>query len=110
MDRLKASKILLIGALTIAAVFAIYGGLVGLVRAPLALPFLLVIPGFAWLNCPGNLKVADLAVLSIGLTLAMEIAIGTILLLCGLWSPQAGFGILLAVTGAGLVCTWTCGR
>ena len=110
MDRLKASKILLVGVLTIAAVFAVYGGLVGPLRAPLALPFLLAVPGFAWLSCLGNLKASDVAVLSIALTFAMEIAIGTLLLLCGLWSPQAGFGILLALTVAGLVCTWSSGR
>jgi len=110
MDRLKASKILLVGVLTIAAVFAVYGGIEGPARAPLALPFLLAIPGFAWLSCPGNLKATDVAVSSIALTFAMEIAIGTLLLLCGLWSPQAGFEILLGMTAAGLVCTWTCNR
>src|SRR5438552_16193353 len=110
MDRMKVPKILLVGVLTIAAVFAIYGSFADAVRAPLALPFLLAIPGLAWLSCAGDLEVADLAVLSVGLTLAIETAIGTLFLLCGLWSPQAGFGILLAVTVAGLVWTWTCSR
>jgi hypothetical protein len=100
-------RILLVAVLTTAALFGVYGNFSGPIKASLALPYLLAIPGLSWLSRRGNLKIVDRAVISVSLTMAMEVAIGTLLLVCGLWSPQVGFGMLLAATVAGLACTWT---
>jgi len=74
-------------------------------RPLLALPFLLVGPGLAWLSRSDELNFAASAAVAVSLTLAIETAIGALLLLCGLWSPPVGFGMLLAISVAGLFCT-----
>ena len=102
-----APRNFLVGVLTIAALLGVYGNFSGPLKASLVLPYLLAVPGLAWLSRRGNLKIADRAVISVGLTMAMEIAIATLLLVCGIWSPRIGFGMLLAATVAGLAFTWT---
>src|SRR5262249_48546252 len=91
--------------LAAAAIASAYADVPAALRPPLALPFLLVGPGLAWLNRVGDQNVAALAAAAIGLSMAMEVAIGSLLLLCGSWSAQFGFGTLLAVSAAGLLCT-----
>ena len=99
------ARVTLVGALTIAAVAAVYGVVPRPLGAAFVLAFLLVIPGLAWISWLDDLSVAEACVASIGLSLALDIAVGC-LLVFGLWSPQAGFGALVAVTGAGLLCSW----
>jgi hypothetical protein len=92
-------------ALAAAAIAADYAAVSAAMRAMLTLPFLLAGPGLAWLSRPGDLKIAAFAATVISLSLAMETAIGSLLLVCGLWSPQAGLGMLLFATVAGLLST-----
>jgi hypothetical protein len=107
MDQLIAPRILAVGTLTLSALVGVYGTFSGYLQMGLVLPFLLAIPGLAWVSRHGTLTVLDLAVFSIGLTLAMETTIASILLVCGLWSTQATVGIMIGATAVGLACTWT---
>jgi len=108
MGQLMVPRIFLIGVLAAAALFGVYGDFPSSVRALLALPYLLAVPGLAWLSgSAGNLNPMDQAIVSVALTLAMETVLGTLLLMCGQWSTRLAFGMLLAATIAGLACTWT---
>jgi hypothetical protein len=98
----RASTLLVLAA---AAIAAHYAEVPHAVRVLTALPFLLVGPGLVWLNRAGDLAVPALVAAAVGLSLAMEAVIGSLLLISGLWSPQAGFGILLVTSVAGLAYT-----
>jgi len=102
-----ASRILLIGVLTAAALFGVYGDFPGSIRAVLAFPYLVAVPGFAWMTDGkgGRIKPVDQFVVSVALTLAMETTLGAFLLMWGQWWPQLFFGMLLAATLAGLAFT-----
>jgi len=98
-------RALILLALAGAAIAADYAGAPAEMLPLLALPFLLVAPGLAWLSRSDELDIAASAAVAVGLSLAIETAIGVLLLACGLWSLQVGLGVLLAVTVAGLFCT-----
>jgi len=98
-------RALILFALAGAAIAADYAEMPAATRPLLALPFLLAGPGLAWLNRSRDLTIPVSAAIVVGLSLAVETVIGTILLLCGFWSPQVGLGMLLAITVAGLLCS-----
>jgi hypothetical protein len=98
-------RIILIGALTIAAMLAAYGDLPDPIGAPLVLAFLTSVPGLSWISRTNRLNLMEVCVVSVGLSLALDTVIGT-LLAFGLWSPRAGFAALVAATAVGLLCTW----
>jgi hypothetical protein len=97
-------RVILVGALTIAAVAAVYGVVPRPLGAAFVLAFLFVTPGLAWMSWLDDLTVAETCVVSVGLSLALDIVVGC-LLVFGLWSPQVGFAALVAATAAGLLCT-----
>jgi hypothetical protein len=98
-------RALILLALAGAAITANYPAVPADMHPLLALPFLLVGPGIAWLSRPDQLNFAASAAVAVSLTLAIETAIGTLLVVCGFWSPQAGLGMLLVISVAGLICT-----
>ena len=99
------ARALLVGALTVAAAAAVYGGVPRPLGAAFVLAFLLAIPGLAWMSWLDELSVAESCVVAVGLSLALDIVVGC-LLVFGFWSPPAGFAALVAATAAGLLCTW----
>ena len=98
-------RALILLALAAAAIAAHYVEVSHGVRVLAALPFLLAGPGLAWLSDAGDLDIPEFVAIAIGLSLAMEAVIGSLLLIGGLWSPQVGFGLLLAASVAGLAYT-----
>src|SRR5262245_6520122 len=112
MDRLMAPRTLLIGVLTAAALFGVFGEFQEPISALLAFPYLVAVPGLAWMSDGGggHVKPVDQFVVSVGLTLAMEITLGTFLLMCGQWSPRLLFGMLLVAMAVGLAFTSLRGR
>lgn len=98
-------RALILLALAAAAIAAHYAEVPHGVRVLAALPFLLVGPGLAWLNGTVDLDIPEFVAVAVGLSLAMEAVIGSVLLIGGLWSPQVGFGLLLAASMAGLAYT-----
>lgn len=99
------ARALILLALAGAAIAADYAEVPAEIRPLLALPFLLAAPGLAWLSHSDELDIAASVAIAVGLSLAIETAVGVLLLACGLWSLQVGLGVLLAVTAAGLFCT-----
>ena len=99
------ARVIIVGALTSAAAAAVYGVVPRPLGAAFVLAFLLAIPGLAWMSWLDDLSVAETCVVSVGLSLALDIVVGC-LLVFGLWSPPVGFAALVAVTAAGLLCTW----
>jgi hypothetical protein len=97
-------RILLVGALAIAALLAVYGTIPRPFGMALVLAFLLTAPGLSWIDRFGDLSVAEVCVLSVGLSLALDIVVGCVLAF-GFWSPKGGLGALLAVAAAGLACS-----
>ena len=97
-------RVILVGALTIAAAAAVYGVVPRPLGAAFVLAFLLAIPGLAWMSWLDDLSVAETCVVSVGLSLALDIVVGC-LLVFGLWSPPVGFAALVAATAAGLLYT-----
>jgi len=99
------ARVILVGALTIAAAAAVYGAVPRPLGASFVLVFLLAIPGLAWMSWLDDLSVAETGVVAVGLSLALDIVVGC-LLVFGFWSPRVGFAALVAATAAGLLCTW----
>ena len=97
-------RILLVGALTIAALLAVYGAIPRPFGMPLVLVFLLTVPGLSWIGQFGDLSVTEVCVVSVGLSLALDIVVGCVLAF-GFWSPEAGLGALAAVAAAGVACS-----
>jgi hypothetical protein len=96
-------RVILVGALTTAALLAVAGVVPRPLGVPLVLAFLLAIPGLSWMSLPDHLSIAEVCIVSIGLSLALDTVVGCFLVF-GLWSPQVGFGALVAATAAGLIC------
>lgn len=103
-------RAVLIGVVTVAAMLAVHGGFSGPMRTLPTLAFLLAIPGLAWCGHLKRLKVPGLVAVAVSLSLAMDIATSSFLLVLGLWSPNASLWILIATTVAGLLCTRTSDR
>lgn len=99
------ARVLLVGALTVAAAAAVSGVVPRPLGATFVLAFLLVIPGLAWMSWSGDLSIAETCVVAVGFSLALDIVVGC-LLAFGMWSPPAGFAALVAATAAGVLCTW----
>jgi hypothetical protein len=107
MDPVISPRAVLIGAVTIAALAVFYGGLSGPMRMLPTLAFMLIVPGLAWCGRLGRMNILGLVAVAVSLSLAMEIATGSVLLVVGLWSPSAGLWVLVAATIAGLICART---
>lgn len=94
---------LLAGFLTVSASLAIAVQPPVSIAAAMVLPFLLVAPGLAWLAVVDHLRIEERIVVSIALSLALNIAVASVLALTGHWSPEFGFAILIILTIAGLM-------
>jgi hypothetical protein len=105
MDKLTVRAII-ISAIAISALATIMPPIFPAASSLQALPFLLAGPGLAWLGNIRNLKVLQIAALAIGVSLAAETLIGTLLFTFGRWSPQIGHGLLILLTLLGVFVTW----
>jgi hypothetical protein len=98
------ARVLLVGALTAAALLAGYGAIPRPLGVPFVLAFLLMAPGLAWIDPFDQLDPAEQCIVSVGLSLALDTIVGCFLAF-GLWSPLGGLGALVAATAAGLACS-----
>jgi hypothetical protein len=105
MDRLTV-RAAVVSAIAISALATIMPPISPATSSLQALPFLLVSPGLAWLGNIRNMKILQIAALAIGLSLAAETLIGTLLFVFGRWSPQIGHGLLILLTLLGVLVTW----
>jgi len=92
-------------SLTVAAGNVLIAGPSGATALPLMLPYLLIVPGLIWLAPVGGLRLGELIVLSIALSLAVDVSVASLLVLQGGWSARAEFAFVGLVTLTGLVVT-----
>lgn len=62
----------------------------GAVRAPVVLPYLLIVPGLVWVRLLGLRSWAVIVTLTVTLALAIETLIAAVLVYAGLWSASTG--------------------
>jgi len=105
MDALTVRAIV-IAAIALSAVATIVPPITPAASSLQALPFLFLGPGLAWMGNIRNLKLLQVAALAIGISLAAETLIGTLLFMLGRWSPQIGHGLLILLTLLGILVTW----
>jgi uncharacterized membrane protein len=91
----------LLGAIAAAGVLAAIlaaAGASGAPRAIVALPFLLIGPGLAWVRLLRlDDPMTELA-LAVTVNLALEAIVATALLVTGLWSPGLALAMMVAIT------------
>lgn len=92
-------------SLTVAAGLVLIAGPSGAAALPLMLPYLLIVPGLIWLSPVGGLRLGELIVLSIALSLAVDVTVASLLVLQGGWSARAQFAFVGLVTLTGLIVT-----
>jgi hypothetical protein len=92
-----------IGLSALAVALIVFGGVGGPARALIALWFLLVCPGMAFVRL---LRVNDGAFelsLAIALSLALDAIVAGVMLYAKIWSPETALGVLIGLSCLGAV-------
>jgi len=92
---------LLLSAFSLTAAGLVFLDAPATVRAPVTLGFILLCPGFSVVRLAGVTSLLAQVALAIALSLALALLIAGTLLFAGIWSPDASFGLLLAIATGG---------
>jgi hypothetical protein len=95
-----------------AAACVVFVRLTPAVRAPVALAFLLVCPGFALTRLLRLGELATELTVALALSVALDAAVAGSLVYAGAWNPDVAFGVVLGVvvSCAAVDAAWTVSR
>lgn len=84
--------------LTVGASALVVLGAPPALRAPIVLPYLLVVPGLAWVRLLRMRSFASVATLSIALAMAIDTLVAAAMIAAGVWSAEVGVVAIGVVT------------